>query len=116
MCSSDLTMAIVGGINSITGAVIGAALVTVLNEFMRRVENGVNVLGVHLNAPTGISAAVLGVALILTLRWRPEGLMSAFELQFDRPRRAADDPDVETATPPQPETFSKGDSHASQRV
>jgi branched-chain amino acid transport system permease protein len=116
-----LTMAIVGGINSITGAVIGAALVTVLNELMRRVENGVTVLGVHLSAPTGISAAVLGVALILTLRWRPEGLMSAYELQFDRRKPATEEPasegaEIEPATPARPETLSKGDTHASQRV
>jgi hypothetical protein len=88
---------------------------------MRRVENGVNVLGVHLSAPTGISAAVLGVALILTLRWRPEGLMSAYELQFDRPKPAPeepapDEPAVEPATPATPDTLPKGDTHASQRV
>ncbi len=111
-----LTMAIVGGVNSITGAVVGAALVTLLNEFMRRVENGTNFLGIHLSAPTGISAAVLGVALILTLRWRPEGLMSAFELQFDRRGPAAEEPAADATTPTQSETFSKGDSHASQRV
>jgi hypothetical protein len=96
--------------------VVGAALVTVLNEFMRRVENGTNVLGVHLSAPTGISAAVLGVALILTLRWRPEGLMSAFELQIDRRKAATEETVADATTAAQPETFSKGDSHASQRV
>jgi hypothetical protein len=52
-----LTMAIVGGINTITGAIVGAALITVLNETMRRVENGVHIFGLHLNAATGISAA-----------------------------------------------------------
>ena len=77
-----LTMAIVGGINSITGALAGAALITLLNETMRRVENGVHIFGLHLKAATGISAAVLGVALIVTLRLRPEGLFSAYELQF----------------------------------
>jgi hypothetical protein len=83
---------------------------------MRRVENGVTVLGVHVNAPAGISAAVLGVALILTLRWRPEGLMSAYELQLDRRNPTTEDAAVEAAVPAQPETLSKGDSHASQRV
>jgi branched-chain amino acid transport system permease protein len=83
-----LAMAIIGGINSITGGLLGAALITVLNELMRRVEGGVNVVGVHLHAPTGISAAVLGVALILMLRWRPEGLLGAGELQLSRNRRS----------------------------
>jgi branched-chain amino acid transport system permease protein len=111
-----LTMAIVGGINSITGAVVGSAVITVLNELMRRVENGVTILGVHVNAPTGISAAVLGVALILMLRWRPEGLLSAFELQFERRRdRPMEVPALEEAplTLPSP---SEGGTHAGQRV
>jgi branched-chain amino acid transport system permease protein len=82
-----LTMAIVGGINSITGALAGAAVVTVVNELLRRVENGVDVLGLHLKTATGMSAAVLGLALILMLRWRPEGLLSAYELQVEDRRR-----------------------------
>jgi branched-chain amino acid transport system permease protein len=81
-----LTMAIIGGVNSITGALAGAALVAVLNELLRRVEDGVDVFGVHVKAATGMSAAVLGIALILTLRWRPAGLLSAWELQFGASR------------------------------
>jgi branched-chain amino acid transport system permease protein len=96
-----LTMAIVGGINSITGALAGAAVVTVLNELLRRVEDGVDVLGVHLKTATGMSAAVLGIALILVLRWRPEGLLSAYELQLegrgDRPAERAVEVDEEPA-------------------
>jgi branched-chain amino acid transport system permease protein len=78
-----LTMAIIGGINSISGALAGAAAVTVLTEFLRRVESGVDVAGLHLDAATGISAAVLGIALILMLRWRPEGIVGAYEVQFE---------------------------------
>jgi branched-chain amino acid transport system permease protein len=77
-----LTMAIIGGINSITGALIGASLVTVLNELLRRIEDGVDVAGLHLKTSTGMSAAVLGVALILTLRLRPAGLLSSYEFQL----------------------------------
>ena len=80
-----VTMAIIGGINSISGALTGAALITVLTELLRRVEDGVTVVGLELKAATGISAAVLGVALILMLRWRPEGLLGAGELQLERP-------------------------------
>ena len=105
-----LTMAIIGGVNSITGAIAGAAVVTVLNELLRRVEDGVDVVGLHLKTPTGMSGAVLGVALILMLRWRPAGLLSAFELQVegrgDRPAT------VPSAAP----TPSPGGTHARQRV
>jgi hypothetical protein len=49
---------------------------------MRRVENGIDIAGLHVKAATGISAAVLGVALIVTLRLRPAGLLSSFEFQL----------------------------------
>lgn len=77
-----LTMSIIGGINSITGALVGASLITALNEVMRRVENGFDIAGLHIEAATGISAAVLGVALIVTLRVRPAGLLSSYEFQL----------------------------------
>jgi branched-chain amino acid transport system permease protein len=108
-----LTMAIIGGVQSITGALTGAAVVTVLNELLRRVENGVDVFGVHLNTATGMSGAVLGVALILMLRWRPAGLLSAYELQIEpRGHRPAPAPTASAPTP----TPSPGGTHASQRV
>jgi branched-chain amino acid transport system permease protein len=107
-----LTMAIIGGVNSITGALTGAAVVTVLNEVLRRVENGVDIAGVHLKTATGMSAAVLGIALIAMLRWRPEGLLSAFELQIEGSRdRPAEAPAATTAS-----TRSPGGTHAGQRV
>ena len=109
-----LTMAIIGGVNSITGALTGAAVVTVLNEILRRIEDGVDVFSVHLKTATGMSAAVLGIALILMLRWRPSGLLSAYELQIERRGdRPVTIPAVAhtDATAPTPE-----DTHAGQRV
>jgi branched-chain amino acid transport system permease protein len=87
-----LTMAIIGGVNSITGALVGATLVTALNEVLRRIEDGVDLAGFHLKASTGMSAAVLGIALIVTLRLRPAGLLSSYELQLglDRDRRSGE--------------------------
>jgi branched-chain amino acid transport system permease protein len=96
-----LTMAIIGGVNSITGALIGASLVTVLNEALRRVEDGFDFAGIHVEAATGISSAVLGVALILTLRLRPAGLLSSYEFQpgvVEPPRDES-----LTTLPPEPE-------------
>ncbi|MGH2991794.1 MAG: branched-chain amino acid ABC transporter permease [Solirubrobacterales bacterium] len=96
-----LTMAIVGGIGSITGAVTGAALVTVLNELLRRTEEGFGIAGLEIKAATGMSAAVLGIALILMLRWRPAGLLSAYEVQLGGRRRS---PTAREGPAPMPET------------
>lgn len=81
-----LTMAIIGGINSITGAVTGAALVTVLNEGLRRLEGGFSLGAIDVAPAEGISAAVFGLLLILMLRWRPAGLADSFEAQAGRGR------------------------------
>jgi branched-chain amino acid transport system permease protein len=90
--------------------------VTVLNEVLRRVENGVDVLGVHLKTATGMSGAVLGVALILMLKWRPSGLLSAFEFQLEGSRqRPAPAPAHASATAPAPPPPTGG-THASQRI
>ncbi len=76
-----ITMAIIGGIHSITGALAGATVITVLNELMRQVESGTSIFGTSMQLPSGISFAILGVALILILRWRPAGLLGSLEVE-----------------------------------
>ena len=102
-----LTMAIIGGLGSVSGAVLGATVISVLEELLRRAENGVNLGPIHFHPAPGIDQAALGVALIVMLRWRPGGLLGALELEFDpRARGAAahtakpvGEPAVETDAP-----------------
>ncbi len=83
-----LTMSILGGLNSISGALAGSALISFLNEGLRRLEGGVTIGSLHIGPAVGISQAVLGVVLIAMLRWRPGGLLEALELELDpRPLR-----------------------------
>ena len=83
-----LAMTIVGGLASVSGALVGATVISVLDEVLRRVQNGVNAGPIHFHPAPGIAQAVLGVALIVMLRWRPEGLLGAYELEIDpRPKR-----------------------------
>lgn len=82
-----LVMSIIGGLNSISGALVGAALISVLAEVLRRFEAGFTIGPVDIHGAVGISQAVFGVALILVLRWRPAGLLGALELEVDpRPK------------------------------
>jgi branched-chain amino acid transport system permease protein len=78
-----LVMAIIGGLGSMSGALVGASLISVLAELLRHVESGIALGPIHVQAPSGISQAVLGVLLIATLRWRPEGLLGAQEVELD---------------------------------
>ncbi|TWD75090.1 amino acid/amide ABC transporter membrane protein 2 (HAAT family) [Kribbella amoyensis] len=99
-----VAMAIVGGVNSVTGALVGAAVITVLNEVMRRLEGGVSVAGLTIDLPAGVAAAVLGAALIVTLKWRPEGFLGHRELILAGP--VGRGPDIAAARPGQTEEES----------
>ncbi|MFL5796791.1 MAG: branched-chain amino acid ABC transporter permease [Actinomycetota bacterium] len=81
-----VVMVVLGGANSVTGAVVGATLLTAWQEFVRNIENG-NLGPLHFPAVNGIAELSLGVGLILLLLARPEGVMSAWEPQFLARRR-----------------------------
>ncbi len=66
-----LVMVIVGG-RSVSGAVIGAALIAVLNEFLRRGENSIERFG--------LSTMVLAGIFVATMILRSEGLLGRWEL------------------------------------
>jgi branched-chain amino acid transport system permease protein len=99
-----IAMAIVGGILSITGALVGATLIAALNEITRQFERGINVGDVTVQLPSGISIAVLGVALIVVLRFRPAGVMDSNELQvsFGRSKKVSEERDTAQPIPSSP--------------
>ena len=83
-----LTMTIIGGLDSISGALVGSLVISALNWGLLQLENGVSVGSLHIPPAVDISQLVLGLVLIGVLRWRPAGLFGALELEIDpRPRR-----------------------------
>lgn len=87
-----VTMVIVGG-QSVTGAFIGAAALSLLTEFLRRAENnGLSVGPVTLEDAPGLTTIVLGLIIIGTMAARSKGIVGRWELDdwlFGRYRRAA---------------------------
>jgi branched-chain amino acid transport system permease protein len=81
-----VSMVIVGG-SSITGAVIGATVVTLLTEFLRRAEDGASLGPVHFSQAPGLSEIGLGVLILLTMMLRPSGLVGRWELDDLATRR-----------------------------
>ncbi len=94
-----LAMLVVGGSGSLLGAVVGALAVSGLDSFLSASENGVDILGWHLDTPTGTSTIVVGALMALVLVVRPSGLSGGRELTLPRRRRAAPAP---PATEPAP--------------
>ncbi len=79
-------MVVLGGTNSVTGAVMGAVILTAVQELLRRVEAG-NVFGLHVPSVTGIADIAFGVILILVLRLRPAGVMGGSDPELVGTRR-----------------------------
>lgn len=80
-----LLMLIVGGMRSLSGAVIGTLFISVLAELLRRVEAGGELGPIGLHPHPGVQQLILALTLLLTLLLRPGGITSGRELGFPRP-------------------------------
>lgn len=71
-----ITMLVVGGMGSVSGSIIGTAVVLALAEGLRRVEDATLLYG--------LSGILLAVFFILVIVFRPDGIMGQREVSFDR--------------------------------
>lgn len=74
-----IVMAIVGG-STVSGAVVGAAGVTIVTEFLRRQEGGFTLGPIEVGEAFGLTTLALGIAVLLTVVLRPDGLLGRWEL------------------------------------
>jgi branched-chain amino acid transport system permease protein len=80
-----LAMLIIGGMGSITGAVVGVFAVTVFVEFFRYLEAGVPMGGETVfSLPEGSQEIALGLGMALILIFMPQGLTRSKELRLPR--------------------------------
>ncbi len=84
-----LTMLVLGGEYSVTGAVVGTFLVSIFAEVTRFLGDGPVVLGWQLPALAGLSLLVQGATIIVVMIWRPSGLLGDREIDGLFPRRRA---------------------------
>lgn len=78
----SLAMLVVGGIGSLTGAVIGVLVLSILIEGFVRLEQGVEVGTSTFAIPSGTQEILIGVLMILILIFRPSGLSAGQELKW----------------------------------
>lgn len=74
-----LSMLVIGGLGSVTGAVLGAIIVTVLSEVLRNLEGGLAIGGFEIPELPGIVQMATAVLILLILIWRPGGLLGNTE-------------------------------------
>ena len=77
-----VTMLVVGGMRSLTGAVVGCLVISLLAELLRLVEVGVPLpgTGVRLAAAPGFGDVVLAALMLLILIFRPNGITGGREV------------------------------------
>ena len=83
-----LTMLVLGGEYSVTGAVVGTLLISIIAEVTRYIGDGPVVMGLHVPALAGLSLLVQGAIIIVVMIWRPSGLLGDREIDGLFPRRA----------------------------
>jgi branched-chain amino acid transport system permease protein len=77
-----LAMLVVGGMNSLWGATVGALLISFLDTYLGRAEDGLDVGISQVTLPDGSSFVVLGVLMVLILVARPSGLTGGREFRL----------------------------------
>jgi branched-chain amino acid transport system permease protein len=75
-----LAMLVVGGMNSLSGAVVGVGAISLLIEVLRQLEHGFAVGSFTISVPGGTQEIGLGVAMLLVLIFRRSGIMGNQEI------------------------------------
>ncbi len=86
-----LAMLVVGGIDSLWGAVVGGLFVSLLNSLLFEGEKGLSVVGIDVTLPASSSNIAIAVVMMIVILVRPRGITGGRELRLRalrRPRRA----------------------------
>lgn len=89
MTMNLIAMLVLGGMGSLSGALIGVVCVSILSELLRSVERGFTIGDITVPALFGASQIVLGFVFILIMIFRPKGIMGERELTFGLFKRSA---------------------------
>ena len=79
-----LAMLVVGGMGSLSGAVVGVVVVSTIVDVFRRLETGVSLGGSDWSLPAGSQELVLAAVMLVILVFRKDGLMAGREFTLRR--------------------------------
>jgi branched-chain amino acid transport system permease protein len=77
-----LSMLVVGGMGSLSGAVVGVVVISAIIQILRWMEKGIEIGGANISLPNGIQEIVIGIVMIIILIVRPTGLMQNKDLSW----------------------------------
>ena len=105
-----LAMLVVGGIHSLSGAVLGSVFISVVAEILRRAEGGFDLGFIEFAGRSGVREVGLALVLLGVLLWRPEGIVGGREIALRRRR-----PPTGETPPARAWTRRQRDRYASSR-
>jgi branched-chain amino acid transport system permease protein len=76
-------VSIIGGMGSLSGAILGAIFYTIIPTFLQPLEGGITVFGVQLPQMFGLSNIIMAIILILLIIFRRQGIMGTNEIILD---------------------------------
>lgn len=79
-----LAMIVIGGLGSLSGAVIGGLAISGINSLLSEAEKGISILGLEATMPRGTRDIALGALMALVLLLRPKGITGGRELTRGR--------------------------------
>ena len=77
-----LAMLVVGGQRSMTGAVTGAAVISIIVEVLRQFEVGMDIASIHVQLPLGSQELGIAFVMLLILIFRPSGITGGREIPW----------------------------------
>jgi branched-chain amino acid transport system permease protein len=109
---TTLAMLILGGLRTVSGAVVGCALLSILLEAIRTLENGVTIGDWQTPPLLGLSGLAMGGVIVFSMIFRPRGMIP--RLEFDEALRHWWGRRSSAGTQAGPETDPTGDGEASK--
>lgn len=76
-----LAMLVVGGIGSLSGAVVGVIAISICVEILKEMENGVSIFQHDVALPAGSKEVLIGIIMILIFMFRPAGILAGRDLK-----------------------------------
>ncbi|PXV69415.1 branched-chain amino acid ABC transporter permease [Halanaerobium congolense] len=77
-----IMMLVIGGISSISGSILGAAIITAILEILQPLQEGINLFGFEIPRMFGLTQVLLAVFLIIVMIYKPDGIMGEKEIKL----------------------------------
>lgn len=82
-----IAMLIIGGMGSLSGAVVGTLAVSAISEVLSRAQaDGIDIAGAHIQVRAGWREVILAALMLAILLFRPAGITGGREIRLFRPR------------------------------